>query len=383
MKIVFVTARIDRDTFSGGIYCILKYAQGLKDRGHDVSVLAYPSSKRPNWIHFDGELLTPKAPKLSFASIKSFLQGVALRIAFYIYPALPETVRRELNTYLFQSAFPEADITVATYWETAIITSKFGKGVVANFMQHYEPYFCDDQVTGGIAQTTHRLGLVKIANSSWLKAKLETSKSEDEKIYQCTNAVDLDRFYVEGNTSSTDKELNLISYGGRGVAWKGFDEMAAAVGMARNKLPDWTINWNVYGSASLPADNDVASYNALGFLNPDSLREAYNKNDVLLSASWYESFPLFPIEAMACGLAVITTAKGTEDYAYDGKNSIVVEEKNVDSISQGIITLATDKALRGRIANAGLETAKDFGWPDAVDRMSRVLTEVCGNHEAR
>jgi len=41
----------------------------------------------------------------------------------------------------------------------------------------------------------------------------------------------------------------------------------------------------------------------------------------------YESFPLFPLEAMACGLAVITTAPGTEDYAVNQENCLVVEPK--------------------------------------------------------
>ena len=93
--------------------------------------------------------------------------------------------------------------------------------------------------------------------------------------------------------------------------------MAEAISIARAEVPTCDIEWRVYGDTTNEAHETNTSYVPLGFLFPAQLSEEY-RADILLSASWYESFPLFPIEAMACGLPAITTQLGTEDYTTDG-----------------------------------------------------------------
>lgn len=176
--------------------------------------------------------------------------------------------------------------------------------------------------------------------------------------------------------SRNSKHVKVISYGGRCVVWKGFSEMAEAVAMARGKLPDYNIEWVVYGDAALPPDNAIAPYSPLGFLNPSELCNAYNDADILLSASWYESFPLFPIEAMACGIAVITTQFGTEEYAQHGVSAHVVEPRNPSSISEGLVKLVTDLNYRKSLANNGENTAMAYTWSRSVDTMEDILSKI-------
>ena len=64
------------------------------------------------------------------------------------------------------------------------------------------------------------------------------------------------------------------------MLWKGFAEMAEAMALARRRLP-MTLEWLVYGNASLLPDNPVASYTKLGFLQPTELVKAYNNADFL------------------------------------------------------------------------------------------------------
>jgi glycosyltransferase involved in cell wall biosynthesis len=152
--------------------------------------------------------------------------------------------------------------------------------------------------------------------------------------------------------------------------------MAEAVRAARASLPDVAIEWNVYGRALLPPDNHITPYTNLGFLNQAELASAYRMNDVLLSASWYESFPLFPIEAMASGLAVITTPLGTEDYAINEENCLVVQPRDVSSIAQAIIRLATDRKLLSRIASAARQVVHSHNWQLAGSKMEEILHHI-------
>lgn len=385
MKITFVCPRIYRRNFTGGLYCILRHANELVSRGHDVSIVAYPKSVMPEWINLKAKLIVPRKLKRLMGLPPS---QEALAMASYILDYAGYDYKGDYYTRATAHAFlpdilPEADITLATLWETASLVAKYGKGKKAYFCQHYEPLFFDDPVNRSDADATYAYGLTLIANSSWLKSRLEhrlqpTGQVDD--VHLATNAIDpdvftpsCDDFSRPGDASST---LRVISYGGRDAKWKGFIEMAKAMRSARESLPNVTIEWNVYGSALLSPDNDIATYRHLGFLSQAELASAYQMNDVLLSASWYESFPLFPIEAMACGLAVITTAYGTEDYALDKGNCLVVEPQNVDSITQAIVRLAMDRELLNQLASCAKQITRCHNWQTAGSRMEDVLYRI-------
>jgi glycosyltransferase involved in cell wall biosynthesis len=385
MIITLVAPRIDRKKFTGGVYCVLRHANELVARGHDVSVLAYPKSVTPEWIDLKAKLIVPgqaKWPKhLPYNQAALAMASYALDYIGYGYKG-DYYSRATAHAYL-SDIMPNSDITLATMWETASLVAKHGKGKRAYFCQHYEPLFFDDAVGRSDADATYSYGLQLIANSSWLKSRLEhrlRATGESSDVYLATNAIDPYIFTPsDGNQPCCPKNptiLRVISYGGRGAQWKGFMEMALAMRKARETLPDKTIEWNVYGHALLPPDNKIAEYKHLGFLNPSELASAYRMNDVLLSASWYESFPLFPIEAMACGLAVITTAYGTEDYAINEENCLIVEPRNVDSIAQAIVRLASDRELLRRLGSSAMQVTKRHNWQNAGATMEEVLYHI-------
>ena len=149
--------------------------------------------------------------------------------------------------------------------------------------------------------------------------------------------------------------------------------MAKAVALARKVFPGYEIAWKVYGAALLPPDNPIATYEALGFLRPDQLAEQYRLADILLSASWYESFPLFPLEAMACGLPVITTQAGTEEFAFMDKTAQVVQPRDPESIANGLIELIQSPEKRTQLAEQGHAISLNFTWQRSVQRMAEIL----------
>jgi glycosyltransferase involved in cell wall biosynthesis len=196
----------------------------------------------------------------------------------------------------------------------------------------------------------------------------------------CTNAVDAESFYCDArdlrNPSDRHDIVTVISYGGRDAVWKGFAEMAEAVSQVRRERPRVRLEWKVYGGALMPPKNRFADYEDLGYLDQRQLGDAYRDSDILLSASWYESFPLFPLEAMACGTATITSALGTEEYARHGETAHVIEPRNVCSIATGLLRLVDDHSYRRRLAAAGATEARRFTWNRAVARMDGILRDA-------
>jgi glycosyltransferase involved in cell wall biosynthesis len=368
---------VKRRTFSGGIACIFEYAKGLAARGHEVNVLPLLPSPRPQWVQGNfGRMLGENAagtqrPSSLKESVRSFAAAAGLRAARFF----PHEVQYGFQLRQVRSLMREADVTLATSFETALPVHLYGSGRRCYFMQHFEPYFAvdspDPRWHEHVAAASYRLGLDMIANSSWLQAKVREHTGIEPAL--CPNAIDHAIFNGEVKAEAATGEVRVISYGGSHATWKGFHDMASAMRRVRSELPATKIRWLVYGPCLLPPRNEIAEYEPLGFLQPAALAEAYRSADILLSASWYESFPLFPLEAMACGLAVVATQSGAEEFAVRDSTAEIVEARDVASIAAGLRRLIEDPQRRTRLAQAGREMSRRFSWEQSVARMEGIL----------
>jgi len=88
----------------------------------------------------------------------------------------------------------------------------------------------------------------------------------------------------------------------------------------------------------------------------EELPAFYNESDVFLFSSIFESFGLTPLEAMLCGVPVISTNNGgVNEYLMDGINGIKCQIKDPEAISQALydIYIGTkkfdSKKIRGSV----------------------------------
>ena len=82
-----------------------------------------------------------------------------------------------------------------------------------------------------------------------------------------------------------------------------------------------------------------------------------------------------PMEAMACGAALVTYDNGgCRDYAWDGETALVARRRDVADLAAKLERLAGDDALRTRIAAAGRALVRSaFDWTRAVARMEALF----------
>ncbi len=222
----------------------------------------------------------------------------------------------------------------------------------------------------------YHLGLHPLVNSPWLQQMLQTELPGVE-VQLVPNAIDHQVFTGAPVSRKQGEPLRIISYGGRNAEWKGFAQMCEALRIVKTRHPQMAFEWNVYGDALLPPDNPICPYRALGFLKPGALAQAYRSHHVLLSASWYESFPLFPIEAMACGVATITSQPGTELCAEHGKTAWVAQAQNPESVADAVVALASEESLRMILSQKGQRRSQEFTWSGAGQAMEAALLKVC------
>ncbi|MDQ0443011.1 glycosyltransferase family 4 protein [Methylobacterium persicinum] len=412
MKINFVMPPIA--SISGGPLAILEYANRFLEAGHVVSITTYPdtnwSGDNPYpWFKFKGELhykrlrglqLGPEQG-LDLSKIdRSDLQRLSDAISITLGPsalrelvlsssanvpnkmALSTVVDEALNWLYTMEVMPDCDINIATFWSTAFPVYFSGKGKPVFFMQHLEEVFYPIQndllLNKILARSAYSLPLFKIANSSWLRDQIKLRYGQNVPF--STNAIEIGDFNPRPKTSETDGVIRLVTYA-RPEDWKGFADAVAAVSQARSRLGG-KLQWNVFGYKHpvLTEQNAYAPYVYHPKLSFAALADLYATSDIALCPSWYESFPLPPLEAMASGTATITTGAGTEDYAFDGDNAWVVGSRDTTAMADAICRLATDPSLRSKLATNGRKTAERYTWSRAASEREALLLDI---HEGR
>lgn len=382
---IFVPA-FHHKKFSGGLLTVFEYANGLVEKGHIVRVIPIEPSPPPEWFQVKFELVSPRISIAQlFSSLVEFplavlrknkrgIKETVGKVMIYFARVAPYSFRRARQVEMLRDQVPSADVSLATSYHTALPVYLYGSGRKYYFAQHYEPLFSIDEEFPDLAFidayiTYYFPDMQIIANSTWLAKKL--SEQTSKEIPVCLNAIDHSVFFPDGNPPDPKEKFVVISYGGRLAKWKGFHEAAEAIRIAKRRIPH--LEWRVFGDALLPPKNSIAPYIPLGFITGEKLRRAYSTSHVLLASSWYESFPLFPLEAMACGTAVITTSYGTEDYAKHMHNSLIVPPREPQAMAEAIIRLYEDDTLRRSLVEEGKVNAKKYNWERSVVRMAELL----------
>jgi glycosyltransferase involved in cell wall biosynthesis len=107
------------------------------------------------------------------------------------------------------------------------------------------------------------------------------------------------------------------------------------------------------------------------------LARLYATCDLFVSASWWESFGLPPLEAMACGAPIVLTdSRGAREYARPGENCLMVPVRDLAALAEAMYRVLSDPALARGLAANGPPTAAKFTWDQAVDRLEQALGDV-------
>jgi glycosyltransferase involved in cell wall biosynthesis len=119
----------------------------------------------------------------------------------------------------------------------------------------------------------------------------------------------------------------------------------------------------------------------LGFVPDAELPTLYRAADVFIYPSLYEGFGMPPLEAMACGCPVISSARGSLGEVL-GDAATIVEPEEIHSITREIRRASADQALRNRLRSAGLAQARKFNWDRTAAETLRIY-ELAANRKDR
>jgi len=309
LKITFLAPHI---RIAGGVRAILTYADRLAGRGHDVAVVV--PAKRPWtawWRNVSG-----RAP--------DWITGFRARVRWV---AGWDPAR-----------LPAADALIATAWQSADAVARAPDvaGRKFYFVQHYESLYHGDPAR---VDATYALPLRKIVISTWLKDIVRERFGSAAEVL--VTPVDRALFHqVEGARGSDALRVLMLHHD---YAWKGVREGLEAVAAVKARHREVRlVGFGVKKPReALPYDEFLEN------LPQKLLAMLYSRCPIYLCPSWDEGLGMPPMEAMACGAALVTFDNGgCRDYALDGVTALVAPRRDVAALAAALERMVADAGLR-------------------------------------
>jgi len=109
-----------------------------------------------------------------------------------------------------------------------------------------------------------------------------------------------------------------------------------------------------------------------GNVNDASLANLYRGAAAVVLPSLYEGFGLPIIEAMACGVPVLTS-NVTSMPEIAGDAAVLVDPRSVEDIAAGLDSILSDQALRSKLVASGLIQAAKYSWDTTASQIAAIL----------
>jgi glycosyltransferase involved in cell wall biosynthesis len=221
-----------------------------------------------------------------------------------------------------------------------------------------------------IEELEHRLATRIVAASSFTKETLCESGVDPNKILVIPYGINLKNFKTF--QFKQDRPFRFIYVGGIN-ARKGVPDLLKAwqsLNLPNSEL--WLVgSINIYVS---PLLQNIAGLCLKGQVAHRDMPSLYSQCDVLVFPSYFDGFGMVLLEALACGLYVITTeATGGPDVLTDAKAGVVVASGAVEDLKHAMRAAWIHRPKSDSKCNASRSLAKKFSWTTYGERWNALV----------
>lgn len=189
-----------------------------------------------------------------------------------------------------------------------------------------------------------------------------------------------------GRAAVAETRCRNVLYVGRCDPYKNVTALIRAFDIVRRQLP-FPARLLVAGPPDprYPEGPNLAADLGLGddiywtgYLAQEDLVKTYREADVLVHPSRYEGFGLQVLEAMACGVPVISSNGGSLPEVV-GDAAIVLDPDDVPGYARAIRDVLTNNDLARSLSQKGIERAKQFSWERTASQTLSLYEHVAGS----
>jgi glycosyltransferase involved in cell wall biosynthesis len=209
----------------------------------------------------------------------------------------------------------------------------------------------------------------------------ESAKNDWSELSNVTLIPDPLPFNVDEVSSLTCKRVVSI---GRYAYEKGNDLLLCAWAKIQDSCNDWTLD--IYGVGDQTPYRHI--FQELGVDDRrchlheslTNVQDAYLNSSLFVLPSRFEGFSLVAIEAMACGLPVVSfdCENGPRNIIRDGQNGFLVQPFDVDAFAERLLMLIRDEELRHKMGAEARQSSRQYHIEDIALRWKSLFEEVLG-----
>ncbi|MGW5973356.1 glycosyltransferase family 4 protein [Streptomyces sp. NPDC055186] len=181
---------------------------------------------------------------------------------------------------------------------------------------------------------------------------------------------------------AADGTAKLVIAAGRLVPVKRYDLVIEAFARIAAEYPDWQLR--IYGKGEEQAGlrrliESLGLWNNVFLMGATTPMEAeWVKGSIGVAASNFEPFGMTIVEAMRCGLPVVSTdcPYGPGEIIKDGVDGRLVPVGDATALGAALLDLVRDDELRRRMGRAALENARRYAPGPVVAQAERLAREA-------
>jgi glycosyltransferase involved in cell wall biosynthesis len=337
---------------AGGERCLAEWARHLQQRGHQVLLISPP----------------PRAPTLR-ERVRAWCHGSfgSAHTASHFENVNVSRILLDRFRPVTDQDLPDADIVIATWWETAewVAALSSRKGAKVHLIQHHEVF---DYLPQARVAAAHHLPLQKIVIAMWLQNVMRDVYSDADAVL-IAQGVDRALFDAPPRGKQAAPTFGFMY---SPLHWKGCDVVLNAVALAQVQLPHLQI---VAFGAEDPTAQLPLPRGAVFVKQPPQtlLCRLYAQCDAWLFGSRSEGFALPPMEAMACRAPVIGTPAGGEAELI-ARGGILVPQEDFTAMALQMLAVGemTDDAWRA-LSDKAYAAIAPYSWERSTDQLEAAL----------
>lgn len=185
---------------------------------------------------------------------------------------------------------------------------------------------------------------------------------------------------------STTKEKRVIA-AGRLVYQKNFASLINAWKQVVDKHPDWTLEIYGEGGLKLELESLITKLNLKKHVflrgRTTDIFKVMSNSSLFVLSSIYEGFGLVIVEAMSCGLPIISYACpcGPKDIITDGKDGFLVPCYNEEILTQKICYLIENEKKRQNMGLNAIEKAQKYQTNIIIQQWMNLFQKLVNKTE--
>jgi glycosyltransferase involved in cell wall biosynthesis len=180
-------------------------------------------------------------------------------------------------------------------------------------------------------------------------------------------------------TQRSSLSIKRVIAVGRYVYQKGFDQLLQAWATIERQYPEWQLV--VFGDGNrTPYEQQMKELgiddNRCHLYGPTTdIQQEYVNSSIFVFSSRFEGFGMVLVEAMACGLPVVSfdCPCGPKDIVKDGEDGILVENGNIELLATSLSKMMRDEALRQAMSQAALKNVQRFRIEQIAEQWRKIF----------